>query len=107
MKPPDWCWLQKTNQPNQPNQPDMKNTILMLASLGLVAVNTSCSSMGTNADGRRYHMATTPIQSKAGSGLTFTEPKRPVLKSSVQAVSYHHSPAPIPSKTGLQVAHNR
>ena len=56
-----------------PTQPTMKK-IAVAAFLASVAIlNVSCSNLGTDSSGRRYSMSPNPIQSKAGSGLSYTE----------------------------------
>ena len=48
--------------------------IVVAAFLASVAIlNVSCSNLGTDSSGRRYSMSPNPIQSKAGSGLSYTE----------------------------------
>jgi hypothetical protein len=77
----------------------MKTTLALLATL---ALNVSCSSMGTDSTGRRYYHSASPIQSK--TGLTHKETRPQAAATPAAAHRYHHSAAPIPSKTGLQVA---
>ena len=84
----------------------MKKFAIAAAVTATALLNVSCSNLGTDSIGRRYSMSPNPIQSK--TGLTYVE-TRPVCTKSCDSgrAVYHHSTAPIPSKTGLQVAHAR
>jgi len=83
----------------------MRPTLALLA-LASLAFNVSCSSMGTDSTGRRYHHSAMPIQSKMGLTHKQTRPQAAAETPAV-ATRYYHSPAPIAAKTGLQVAQVR